>query len=102
MEGSIDHTISHRPSTISHPASASERASARGRIAELLAYELRLVGARLRAELLHAAVEDLGEVQVAFLVRGDRVRAVELARLRARDPPAVQIFSGQVVLDDPV
>ena len=76
------------------------RSLAGRRVPQFLPDELRRIGARLRPELLHAAVEHFGQVQVAVLIGRDRVRAVELARLPARSAPPVQILSGQVVLDD--
>jgi hypothetical protein len=54
-----------------------------GWVAQLLADEFCLVGARLRLELLHAAVEDFSQIQIAFLIGGDGVRTVELTRLAA-------------------
>ena len=71
-------------------------------IAMLLADQLRRIGAGLRTELLHASVEHLGEVQVAVLIDGDRVRPVELSGLSARTAPPVQVLSVQVVLEDAV
>src|SRR5262245_3245366 len=71
-------------------------------VSQLLPHHLRLVGIRLRPELLHASVEDLREVQVTVLIGRDRVRAVELARLAARAAPPVQVLPGQIVFDDPV
>src|SRR6185436_11950571 len=69
------------------PCDRSPTCLARWRIAKLLTYELRFVGARLRTELLNAAVEDLGQIEVAVLIGRDRMRAVELSRLLARDAP---------------
>ena len=53
-------------------------------------------------ELLHSAVEDLGEIQVSFLIDRNRVRTVELSGLPARASPAIQIMSIEVVLDDAI
>src|SRR3989304_5972555 len=77
--------------------------SVRGRpVAQLLADELRGVGAWLRPELLHAAAEHFGDVEVAVLVHRQRMGASKLAGVRAGLAPSVQVIPVQVVLEDSV
>src|SRR5262245_20909870 len=69
---------------------------------QLLPDELCRIRALLRTELLHASVEHFGQVEVAFLIDGERVRTVELSRKRPRRSPPVQIFPVEVVLHDSI
>src|SRR5712691_3969423 len=71
-------------------------------VPKFLSDQLRGIGARLRAELLHAAVEHFRQVQIAVLIGRHRVRSVELAGLLSRSAPPVYIVSVQVVLHDAV
>src|SRR5215218_10357539 len=72
------------------------------RVTMLRADDFGWIGARFWPELLYPAVEHFGEIQVAILIGGDRVRPVELARLPARSAPPVEILAVQVVLENPV
>src|SRR5689334_8003355 len=56
------------------------------------------IGARQRLELLNAARETVGEIEVAELIGRDAVRAAEPAGLRARRAPAVQEITVEVEL----
>src|SRR3990172_6513013 len=71
-------------------------------IAQLLADELRGVGAWLRPELLHAAAEHFGDVEVAVLVHRQRMGSAKLAGVRAGLSPSVLVIPVQVVLEDAV
>ena len=67
----------------------AEAGSAKPNIVYILTDDLGWIGAGFRPELGDAAVEHLGEIQVAVLIGGDRVRPVELSRLSARSAPPV-------------
>ena len=69
-----------------------------GSVPRFLTDNLRRIGAGLRAELLHPSVEHFGHIQVALLIGGHLVRALELSLEPAGGSPSVKVIAVQVVL----
>src|SRR5687768_1945706 len=66
-----------------------------------LSNDLPLVSPRNGFEFLHASGEAVGEIEIAELIGGNSVGAVQPSRLGASDAPAIKKVSIQIELENP-
>src|SRR6266850_2666799 len=97
MEKSSPLTIRHEPSAISHQPCREALSPCR---ADRLADQEGRIGAGARSILLHPAVVDLGDVEVAVGVDAYAVHAPHAAGVWTPDSPGIHEVAVEIVLED--